>query len=166
MKNWTWFCVGHHIKWKRFLNSKGLKMRWERLLEWASSDRDEKRGSFKQRKERPGSCHQRCLALWRVMWWMLKLGFTSQADERTKESWAEQRSKRLKGKRASTPRSMLHARGLYFRSGMRRELKSTEDAAVLGGGEKRSHGRKLMGEESKIMKWRRKTQRRKALRMS
>lgn len=61
---------------------------------------------------------------------------------------------------------MLHARGHYFSSEVRRELKTTGYAAVLGEGEKRSHGRKLIGKESKRMKQKRKIPRRKALRMS
>lgn len=76
---------------------------------------------------------------------------------RTKESWAERRRGRRRGKRASTPKKVLCARGTI--SAQNEE--SPQQTA--GGGEGRSHGGKRVGKESKIMKQRRKTPRRKAL---
>lgn len=76
---------------------------------------------------------------------------------RTKKSWAEQRRGRRREERASTPKKVLCARGTI--SAQNEE--SPQQTA--GGGEGRSHGGKLVGKESKIMKQRRKTWRRKAL---
>lgn len=81
----------------------------------------------------------------------------------------EQRSHRLhqgetwKGKGASTPRKVLRPRGHLLGSEMRRVQPTAGSAAVLGEWKARSHGRKLIGKESKMRKPTRKTPRRKAL---
>lgn len=73
---------------------------------------------------------------------------------RTEGSWAKKGE--TEGERASTPRKVLCARGTIS---AQNEESPQQTAGGRGG---RSHGGKGVGKESKIMKQRRKTPRRKA----